>query len=120
MARKVMELFRDIDSMVLQRNEEITWSDLKEEIILLDMEGGCFYTLNEISGEIWRRAGGGESVKEITRHIHSLYDAPVTKIRDDVVGIIGEFLEKNLVELKRREKSPGEKKKKPARKKDTA
>jgi hypothetical protein len=89
----------NIEKMVLERNEEIAWSELGDEIVVLDIEEGTYYTLNQVSAEIWKLADGKRTIAEIVDLIFAGYEADREQIRDDVTRIIGDFSEKNLIEL---------------------
>jgi hypothetical protein len=85
--------------MYIDKNEEIAWSELDEEIVLLDIEYGNYYTLNEMSALIWKLSDGRHKVSDIVGEILTLYDAEESQVRDDVLRILGDFNEKNLIEL---------------------
>ena len=71
----------NIDKMLIERNEEIAWSELGEEIVLLDIEEGDYYTLNQVSAEIWKLADGKHTISEIVEDIFALYEADKEHIR---------------------------------------
>lgn len=88
-----------IDELYIGRNEEIAWSELDEEVVLLDIEYGNYYTLNEMSAFIWKMADGTRRVKDIVGEILAHYEAGPEQVRNDVIRILGEFNEKNLIEI---------------------
>jgi hypothetical protein len=87
-----------IDAMRIERNDEIAWSELDDEIVLLDIEAGNYYSLNEVSAFIWKIADG-TTVKQIVDSVTSEYDVDRSQARDDVLRLLGELSEKNLLHI---------------------
>jgi hypothetical protein len=94
-----------IESMHVERNEDIAWSELDDEIVLLDIEEGDFYTLNQVAAEIWRFIDGKSTIGDIIGRIMTLYDADEAQVRDDVIRVIGSFTDRNLVSLSHESRS---------------
>jgi hypothetical protein len=101
----------NIDSIVLQRSDEIAWSALDDEIVVLDMEEGAYFTLNEVSAEIWKLIDGKRTISEIINAVHEVYEADYEMVKEDAIRIISDFSRKYLIELSYRV----EEKKKPVK-----
>jgi Coenzyme PQQ synthesis protein D (PqqD) len=59
--------------------------------ILLDVESGQYYTLNEVAGEVWAQLCDGATVPDIVRAVRSEFDASVATITSDVLAILEQF-----------------------------
>lgn len=55
--------------------------------------------LDEVATFIWRRIDGARSVRQIAEVVAAEYDADLETVTDDVVELIGEFLDHQVVEL---------------------
>jgi hypothetical protein len=88
-----------IDTMRVERNEEIAWSELDDEIVLLDIEAGSYYSLNEVSVFIWKVADGTLTVEQIVERVITEYDVERKQARDDVLRLLGELSQKNLLHI---------------------
>jgi len=96
----------DIDSMVPERNEEIAWSELEEEIVLLDIEGGSYYSLNEVSAFVWKRIDGARSIGDLVDEVLEEYEAAREQVRDDVIRLIGDLSQKNILFITTKQTGP--------------
>ncbi len=66
--------------------------------VLLDVNGGRYYTLNEVGGRIWELVGEGASVAEIVDRLGGEFDAPAERLTLDAIALIQRMLEARLVE----------------------
>lgn len=55
--------------------------------------------LDEIATFIWRRIDGVRTVRQLAEAVAAAYDADLETVTDDVVELIGEFLDHQVVEL---------------------
>jgi coenzyme PQQ synthesis protein D (PqqD) len=68
------------------------------EVLLLDVESGCYYTLNEIGGRIWELCDGASTVSEIAAALSAEYDASPETIGVDVLELIQDLRREHLLE----------------------
>jgi hypothetical protein len=68
------------------------------EVLLLDVESGCYYALNEIGGRIWALCDGASTVTEIVAALCEEYDAPLEMIRADAVELLEDLRRERLLE----------------------
>jgi Coenzyme PQQ synthesis protein D (PqqD) len=69
------------------------------EWIVLDLSGGNYFGLDEIGGAIWQGLQEKKSLEEIAHALAARYDAVESVILDDVLALVGELLERRLVEI---------------------
>lgn len=65
--------------------------------ILLDLDDGQYYALDEVSGRIWDLCDGSVTVGTIIDSICQDYDAPPEVIEADVLAFLGEMAAENLL-----------------------
>jgi hypothetical protein len=66
--------------------------------VLLDVNGGLYYTLNEVGGRIWEMIGEDASVSEISQRLAEEFDASIDVLAADTTAMVGRLLEAMLVE----------------------
>ena len=65
--------------------------------ILLDMESGEYFALNEVSDRIWTLCDGTRTIPEMVSIISQEYEAPFEEIEADLVEIVESLKEAKLV-----------------------
>jgi Coenzyme PQQ synthesis protein D (PqqD) len=68
------------------------------ELLLLDVESGCYYTLNEIGSRVWELCDGASTVSEIVAVLGDEYDAPLEAIEVDVSELLEDLRRERLLE----------------------
>jgi hypothetical protein len=76
----------------------VVWTRYADATIILDAEGGEYYTLNEVAGRIWELLVAGEPVIEILRLLRDEYDAPPETLGSDLAALLGRLIEAGLIE----------------------
>lgn len=66
--------------------------------VLLDVERGRYYTLDEIGGRIWGMLGEGTSRAGIVEALRREYDVEASRVEADVAALLGQLRGAGLVE----------------------
>jgi len=69
----------------------IVWSELDNEVILLDTSSGDFYSLNETATEVWKRLESNDSVHQIATHLAAKYGIDLAQAAADVSELVEAF-----------------------------
>lgn len=69
-----------------------------DTIVLLDINGGMYYTLNEVGGRIWDLLGDGLATPAIVERLVEEYDVPLERLDTDVRALIDRLRAAKLVE----------------------
>ena len=83
------ERFRHRDRVLAQR--------AAETLVLLDLDGGQYYALDEVSSRIWELCDGSLSVAKVVEAICADFDAPPEEITSDVLDFLEELIDERLV-----------------------
>jgi Coenzyme PQQ synthesis protein D (PqqD) len=70
------------------------------EWIVLDLNGGNYFGLDDIGGIIWQNILIGHSPQEIVTRLAPYYDVSEGTLLRDVLGLMDEFIEQGLVEIR--------------------
>jgi hypothetical protein len=76
----------------------VVWARHTDATIILDAEGGEYYTLNEVAGRIWELLVAGEPVIQILRLLRDEYDASPETLESDLAALLGRLIEAGLIE----------------------
>jgi hypothetical protein len=78
-------------------NADILTTEIDSEIVMMDVESGNYYNLDEIGSQIWRRMAAPLAVEQLCRDLEALYDAPAAVIEQDVLTLLTRLEEKRLI-----------------------
>ena len=75
-------------------------ADLGGEIVLMSVEAGKYYGLDEIGGIIWRRLETPVRLDTLCAELATDYDAEPAVIERDVLALMAEMVAHGLVEVR--------------------
>jgi coenzyme PQQ biosynthesis protein PqqD len=81
----------------LRRRDRVLTQRAAGQWILLDLEGGQYYALDEVSGRIWELCDGTRDVMAVVEALCQDYEAPAETVEADVLAFLGEMVEEKLV-----------------------
>jgi len=80
-----------------RRRDRVLVQSVAGKQVLLDLDDGQYYALDEVSGRIWDLCDGTNSVAAVVDAVCRDYDAPAETVEEDVVAFLGEMVEEKLV-----------------------
>lgn len=81
----------------LRHRERVLTQRAGDSLVLLDVDGGEYFALDEVSGRVWDLCDGLRDVTAIIAAVGTEYDAPVETIRTDVQEFLQEMVDANLL-----------------------
>ncbi|MBE0592473.1 MAG: HPr-rel-A system PqqD family peptide chaperone [Gemmatimonadales bacterium] len=95
MDKKIMR-----ESVVVVTPKQV-WSDfLEDEIVVLDVQEGAYYVLNEVGARIWAMIQEPRTVDEIIRALLEEYDVEETQGVHEVVRLLQDLANRGLVDVR--------------------
>jgi coenzyme PQQ biosynthesis protein PqqD len=79
------------------RRQRVLVQTADDQMMLLDLDGGMYFALNDVGARVWELCDGTRTVAEISSLLANEYDAPATMIDDDVLELLGELAAEQLV-----------------------
>lgn len=73
--------------------------DVEGEIVLLDMQNGGYFGLNDVGSRIWCLIQEGNPVGSIIDALTKEYDAPEQELRADLEQFLTELGERGLIQV---------------------
>jgi len=78
---------------------DVLSSELGSEHVLLNLRDSTYYGLDEVGGAIWKLLQAPISVEAICCAIGEAYDVEPDRCRQDVMNLLGELVERRLVDI---------------------
>ncbi len=82
---------------ILRRRDGIVTQQASKTMVLLDVEGGEYYSLNPVGARAWELCDGSRSVEEVIAIVCQEYDAPEEDVRKDVIELLEDLTTENLL-----------------------
>jgi hypothetical protein len=86
------------DQQVLKKATDAPWNVIDEEAVLLNLDSGHYYILNETGCRIWELLDGESTVANIAGHIAEEFEVTEEVAVCDTARILEELLNEKLVE----------------------
>ncbi len=87
----------DLWKECFKRNERVTWRVLEGDCILLHLDSGIYYTLNDVGRFLWESFDGKKSLSEIRETILDRYDVTSEKVKGDLPELVEDLKKEDLV-----------------------
>ena len=83
----------------LRRQTGVLAQEAHGQTVLLRLEDGGYYALDEVGAMIWELCDGTRAVAAIVAILCEQFDAPESIVRDDVLEFIGDLRREGLLVL---------------------
>jgi len=80
-----------------KRGEQVLAQKAANDFLLLNMEDGNYYSLNEIGSRIWELCDGKRTVSQVIATLATEYEAPYATLENDVIELLTDFHKGKLV-----------------------
>lgn len=81
----------------LRHRERVLTQRAAGSLVLLDLDGGEYFALDEVSARVWDLCDGTRDVAAVITSISSEYDAPQEMITEDVQAFLEEMIDEELL-----------------------
>lgn len=89
----------DLSSSCPIRSEQVTWKALEGESVLLHLETGVYFTLNETGTAAWELFDGATSLTAIGEALCTRFDVLPEQSRQDLLELTHTLLDEGLVRI---------------------
>jgi hypothetical protein len=80
-----------------KQSENIVSQRASGTVVLFDMDGGSYFSLNEVGARIWELCSNERSLSELVAAIEEEYEAPLPTIEADVCDLLRQMLQQKLI-----------------------
>lgn len=81
----------------LEIPEHVLFRDLEGEVVLLNLETGCYFSLDEVGTRIWTLVEEGKNLLAIKETLHAEYSVEEADLERDLLELVAELKERGLV-----------------------
>ena len=87
-----------IDSEV-KRNNEVFTSEIDEEVVMMNVDTGRYFGMDDVGSRIWKLLKERIRVKEIVNTLLKEYDVSEEECTNDVIEFLNELKNNNLLQI---------------------
>lgn len=88
-----------ISNTLIKRQDNVPWKEIEKEGILLKLEDGDYFTVNEIGLFIWKLLNGTKNLEEIAHRISLRYNVNKDIALSDLLKFTKSLHQKGLVAI---------------------
>ena len=81
-----------------RRRERVIKQEAEGTAVLLSVDNGRYYSLEDVGARVWDLCDGKRSVEEIAAMLGGEYAAPAETIQRDLLELLGDLMNENLVD----------------------
>jgi len=72
-------------------------SEIDNEVVLMNIDRGHYYSLDDIGSQIWRAIEHPIAIRELCRALAAEYSADLATVTADVLDLLRKMLEQDLI-----------------------
>ncbi|VAW31276.1 hypothetical protein MNBD_CHLOROFLEXI01-813 [hydrothermal vent metagenome] len=84
---------------VLQQAESVTFEVVADEAILIDINTGTYFSLNEIGTEFWEMLDGRQTIEQQAATLAAKYEVAPEMVVSDLLELAEEMAKDNLITI---------------------
>ena len=81
----------------LQRSDQVSYEIAAGEAMVIHLQTGVYYSLNEVGTVFWNLVDGWRSIADCARAIAREYDAPAEIIETDLIELADQLYREGLL-----------------------
>lgn len=86
-------------SSVVQRNTDMLFSKMDEEVVMLSIQNSEYYGLNEIGSTIWEMIEKPVQVETLMLQLIEEYEVERRQAESDILALLNDLYNKKIVHL---------------------
>ena len=90
-----------LDYIVVIDEDNVVSRKLQGEAVLLNLQSGTYFGLNEVGTRIWTLFGEKKSLRQVFETLKQEYDVAPETLEQDLLRLVGELKTKGLVDVLR-------------------
>lgn len=77
--------------MLRLRSEGITWQQVDDELVVLDLEGSTYMSVNPGGALLWHRLVEGAEIEDLVLILRDTYDIDEPQARQDALSFVDDL-----------------------------
>lgn len=86
-------------SAVVTRRDDLVTAPVGEDLVMMDIDSGTFFTLDDIGTFVWSRLAGPTSVADLLDEIQHNYDVTPEQCEGDVLALLQQMHDRGLIDV---------------------
>ncbi len=87
-----------LDSFIT-RSDSILFTELVDEVVMMDIQNGCYYGLEEPASRLWELMVERISVRQLCERLHSEYEVEMPQCEQEVLEFVADLSSRSMVEI---------------------
>jgi hypothetical protein len=87
------------DATLISRSPAVLTAEVDGEVLMMSIERGCYFSLNDVGYDIWRRLDPPCSFAELIDRLAADYDAARATIVEDVQALLSRMVAEDIVRV---------------------
>lgn len=87
-------------TLKIKRNPEIDDADIDGDKVMMNIDKGQYYMINEIGSDIWSILENEITIEELLNKLIDKYDIDKETCKTDVIEFLGRLSDEELIEIK--------------------
>jgi len=83
----------------VQRADEVLFSEMGDEVVMMSIEQGRYYALDDISTRVWSMIERPLAVSELCEKLTEAYDVSAAECRQDVLELLRRLNHHGLIRV---------------------
>jgi hypothetical protein len=80
-----------------RRSERTLAQELNGELVLVQVDTGQYYTLNDVGSRVWELCDGSLTVAQVISQVCDEFDAPPAQVQADVLDLVDTLSSEKLL-----------------------
>jgi Coenzyme PQQ synthesis protein D (PqqD) len=87
------------DATLISRSPTVLTAEVDGEVLMMSIERGCYFSLNDVGYDIWRRLDPPCSFADLIDSLAADYDTPRATIMEDVQALLSRMVAEDIVRV---------------------
>jgi hypothetical protein len=85
--------------MRVELGDDVTWCDLQNDVVILNVDTGVYFGLEGAGGQMWRELVEHRSLEKAFEALKKQFDVKPDELKRDLEALVRQLAEKGLVSL---------------------
>lgn len=87
------------DATLISRSPSVLTAEVDGEVLIMSIERGCYFSLNDVGYDIWRRLDTPCSFAQLIDSLAADYDAAKATIAEDVQALLSRMIAEDIIRV---------------------
>ena len=83
--------------MRVELGDDVTWCDLQNDVVILNVDTGVYFGLEGAGGQMWRELVEHRSLEKAFEALKKQFDVKPDELKRDLEALVRQLAEKGLV-----------------------